>query len=170
MKRSMVAMILLTILASTLMCSLYVPQIEAQSTAVLEDTANKIGLDFVDVGEQIIEIKFTTKVIALDEKGNPDPNYRGTVSFKSDPIDASDLPEKYEYTEKDAGVHEFTFIIYKVGEHKITVYDDKYSDSIIVKANPPMTVLPEYPVGAILVFALCFGAFAIFVKRQKTSN
>lgn len=159
----MLALLLLAFLASGLVVSLSVQQTQAKSAD---------SLNFIDVGEQTAGMSFTTSVQALKSNGL-ETSYDGTVTFTSSDTSAV-LPDPYKYTttgQGDRGVHTFTFTLNTPGIQTITVTDDYgKSDCIEVVVNPSMTVLPEYPIGAILVFALCFGAFALFVKQQRRTK
>jgi protocatechuate 3,4-dioxygenase beta subunit len=52
---------------------------------------------------------FSITVTALDQNGNPEPGYRGTVSFTtSDTTAATVLPTSYTFLASDNGVHTFS--------------------------------------------------------------
>ncbi|NQU84436.1 MAG: CehA/McbA family metallohydrolase [Mariniphaga sp.] len=55
---------------------------------------------------QRIGEKFSLKVIAVDDKGNLDVNYDGTVNFQSSD-NLAQLPEEYTFTKFDRGMHSF---------------------------------------------------------------
>jgi len=64
--------------------------------------------------------KFSIKVMAIDNKGNLDINYRGTVSFHaSDQL--AELPPDYSFTPFDRGIHCFDIVLNNPGYHTITV-------------------------------------------------
>lgn len=161
----MLALLLLAFLASGLVFSLSVQQTQAKSA---------YSLNFIGEGEQIAGMPFTISVKALKQNGNVQSSYDGTVIFTSSDTSAV-LPEPYTYiasgNPKDNGIHTFTFTLNTPGTQTITVTDNyEKSATIEVIVKSPITVLPEYPVGGLLVFVFCFGAFAIFVKRQKTQS
>jgi hypothetical protein len=66
---------------------------------------------------------FSITVIATDDYGNTDTNYRGTVKFGSSDNSAT-LPGKYTFNASDSGVHSFTgLVLKKQGTQTITVFD-----------------------------------------------
>jgi len=67
------------------------------------------------------DVKFT--VTALDEKGNPDKNYRGTVWFP--PVKMGDkTPTSYQFAENDAGKHQFSISFKTYGFNSIYIQDE----------------------------------------------
>jgi len=76
---------------------------------------NVVANPFQETGE-----KFSIKVIAYDNKGNLDINYRGTVSFSSSD-QLAELPPDYSFTPFDRGIHFFDVILNDTGYNTITV-------------------------------------------------
>jgi hypothetical protein len=66
---------------------------------------------------------FDITVTSLDAFGNPNTAYRGTVEFGSDDVQAT-LPDRYQFTAADNGVHTFTGVILRTaGPRTVTALD-----------------------------------------------
>jgi hypothetical protein len=76
---------------------------------------NVVANPLQEIGE-----KFRIKVMAVDDKGNLDANYRGTVSFQSSDS-LAELPGKYTFTEFDGGMHSFDVALKTEGLNTIVV-------------------------------------------------
>jgi len=67
------------------------------------------------------DVKFTVTV--LDENGNPDKNYRGTIWFP--PVIMGDkTPSHYQFTENDKGQYQFTTSFRTYGLNSIYIQDE----------------------------------------------
>ncbi|MCL4482977.1 MAG: CehA/McbA family metallohydrolase [Bacteroidetes bacterium] len=64
--------------------------------------------------------KFSLKVMAIDDKGNLDVNFRGNLSFHSSD-NLAELPGKYTFTQFDQGMHRFDVVLKTTGLNTITV-------------------------------------------------
>lgn len=102
------------------------PQSDA-TTLELESEATSVL-----VGDSV-----TVKVTAKDEEGNIVDDYFSTVNFSSNASPNITLPNNYQYTIEDSGVHEFQdeLVFAKAGEFTLTVKDilvDSLTDTIII--------------------------------------
>ncbi|MEZ4521869.1 MAG: DUF3604 domain-containing protein [Thermomicrobiales bacterium] len=70
---------------------------------IIGDSAQQLHV--VAPSDAVSGAPFRVQVRALDRWGNPDPSYRGTISFISDAADG--LPDTYTFVERDEGVHWF---------------------------------------------------------------
>jgi len=85
----------------------------------------------------------TVKVVAVDEHGNIDPNFRGRIVFSSTD-DAANLPSSYSFRKSDGGRHEFSIKFNTEGIH----YVDIIGKSISGRSNPGK-VMSEAPKNSI---------------------
>ena len=92
---------------------------------------------------------FTAKVKALDADGEPDRDYRGTVTlFADDPSDA--LPKAHRFRASDHGKFKFKHVKLNVaGDHLLTARDSRKAKirddaAMTVSAGPPasLTLMP----------------------------
>ena len=70
---------------------------------IIGNTAERLYV--VTPSDAVVGEPFRVQVRALDRWGNPDPDFRGTIELAPDL--AAGLPERYAFTEDDAGVHWF---------------------------------------------------------------
>jgi len=80
------------------------------------------------------------KIAAIDNWGNVDKYYRGTINFTSTDPDAI-LPQEYTFSEEDQGTHVFEEIIFgNEGLQKIQVSDEVFlgsSNYVLVEEEAP---------------------------------
>jgi hypothetical protein len=91
---------------------------DAPSIEIFGNKATKFNVvanPLQEVGE-----KFKLKVMAIDETGNLDVNYRGTVSFQSSDS-LAELPSEYTFTAFDGGMHSFEAALKSEGLNTIAV-------------------------------------------------
>jgi len=91
---------------------------DAPSVEIIGNKASKFNI--VANPLQKIGEKFKLKVMAIDDKGNMDVNYRGTVSFHSSD-NLAELPGEYTFTTFDRGMHRFDVVLKTNGFNTITV-------------------------------------------------
>jgi hypothetical protein len=58
----------------------------------------------------------------MDDYGNVDTTYRGKVHFTSTPGSAL-VPPDYQFTDTDAGMHEFNITFTQVGVYSLEIGD-----------------------------------------------
>jgi hypothetical protein len=91
---------------------------------------------------------FTLTVTALDQNGNVDPTYTGTVRFEtSDPGNRVSLPPAITFAASDAGVHTFTNVVLQTPGILATVTaTDTTTPTITGQSGLIYTALPPDPV------------------------
>jgi hypothetical protein len=91
---------------------------DAPSVEVIGKKA--IKLNVLANPRQMAQKEFRVKVMAVDDRGNLDINYRGTVSFQSSD-QLAELPPDYSFTPFDRGTHYFDVVLNDTGFTTISV-------------------------------------------------
>ncbi len=107
-------------------------------------------------------------VTAVDQYGDPFPDFAGTVTFSSsDP--AAVLPDDYTFVPaSDAGVHEFAFAFSTIGEQYVTVAD--VADPAISGTSGAIAVISEPEVGVLRVYTIPLVPAMIYVDGNPTTR
>jgi len=115
----------------------------------------RIESDLVSLNKN--DVKFIVTV--LDEKGNPDKDYRGTIWFP--PVKMGDkTPTSYQFTEGDQGKHPFTISFRTYGLNSVYIQDERnytFEGQQQIIVPPPGCIIDFKPVpeesGLYLIYA-----------------
>ncbi|TFH13389.1 hypothetical protein E4H04_12050 [Candidatus Bathyarchaeota archaeon] len=105
-------------------CSITVDDASATGTSNPFDVTSVSSASFiVDATLKVkVDVPFTVTVIAMDQSGNVETGYLGTVHFTSNDESAI-LPDDYTFVSSDNGIHMFSITLKKPVTSSITVID-----------------------------------------------
>jgi hypothetical protein len=87
---------------------------------------------------------FTLTVTALDENGQPDTGYRGTIHFRISDGSAAILPSEYTFTAGDNGQHAFQVTLQSAGRQTITAIDSTGTITGTADVLVPQPPVPSF--------------------------
>jgi hypothetical protein len=131
--------------------------VEDPSTVILSSDDFGMGgdddrFDFPGAPEEVVPLDpFSLTITALNASGQVDTNYKGTITFESDDVDAQ-LPEDYKFVAGDAGKRTFTnaFYLAELGTQTITV-KDKTTSTLIGELEIDVAVANKAAEGNLVV-------------------